>query len=121
MIDETMLPREGLFDRTFSVYLEKSDIRITRQNWQISGNSIKPASSKRLTERKEAVGLCCKLRLRYKREAENDLVVKHSEYSESNLDGMGMDDLLVGTCFCIHLDVHVKDEKTRFSIQSVLI
>ena len=44
------------------------------------------------------MGLCRKLHLRYKREAENDLVVRHSECSESNLDCMGMDEVLVGTC-----------------------
>ena len=66
MIDETLLPRQGLFDRTFSVLAE--------------------------------IRLYCKLYLRYKREAENDLVVRHSEYSESSLDCMGMDEFLVSTC-----------------------
>ena len=39
MTDEAMLPREGLFDRTFSVLAGMRHIRITRQNWQISAQS----------------------------------------------------------------------------------
>ena len=53
MIDETVLPREGLFSRTFSVLAE-----IIHQNNSTKLadiDSIRPASSKRLTERKEAV------------------------------------------------------------------
>ena len=52
MIDETMLPRKGLFDRTFSVLAE---IRHPNNSTKLADiNSIRPASSKRLTERKEA-------------------------------------------------------------------
>ena len=85
MTDEAMLPRENI------QYLQKSDIRIARQNWQISTQSG-------LHRRRDRMGLCCNLHLRYKREAENDLVVRHSQYSESNLECMGIDELLVGTC-----------------------
>ena len=100
MIDETMLPREGLFDRTFSAL---SEIRHPNNSTKSADiNSVRCASSKRLTERREVVpsfmGLCCKPHLRYKREAENDLVFRHSEYSESNLDCMEIDELLVCTC-----------------------
>ena len=53
MIDETMLPREGLFDRIFSVLAE---IRHPKNSTKLADiNSIRPASSKRLTERKEAL------------------------------------------------------------------
>ena len=53
MIDETILLREGLFDRTFSVLVE---IRHPNNSTKLADiNSIRPASSKRLTERKEAV------------------------------------------------------------------
>ena len=50
MIDETMLPRERLFDRTFSVLEE---IRHPNNSTKLEDiNSIRPASLKRLTERK---------------------------------------------------------------------
>ena len=50
---ETMLPREGLFDRIFSVLTES---RYPNKSTKLADiNSIRPASSKRLTERKEAV------------------------------------------------------------------
>ena len=53
MIDETMLPREGLFDGTFSVLAE---IRCPNNSTKLADiSSIRPASSRRLTERKEAV------------------------------------------------------------------
>ena len=53
MIDVTMLPREGLFDRTFSVLAE---IRHPNNSTKLADiNSIMPASSKRLTDRKKAV------------------------------------------------------------------
>ena len=53
MIDENMLLREGLFDRTFAVLAE---IRHPNNSTKLTDiNSIRPASSKRLTERKEAV------------------------------------------------------------------
>ena len=48
-----LLPREGLFDRTFSVL---SEIRHPNNSTKLADmNSIRPASSKRLTERKEVV------------------------------------------------------------------
>ena len=50
------------------------------------------------------------------RKAENDLVVRHSEYSESSLGSMGMDQLLVST-----VCTHVKDDETHFSMQFGLI
>ena len=53
MIDETMLPKEGLFERTFSVLAEIKHQNNSTKFADI--NSIKPALSKRLTERKEAV------------------------------------------------------------------
>ena len=100
MIDETMLPREGLFDRTFSVLVE---IRHPNNSTKLVDiNPIRPASLKRRQKERKlyphGLGLCCKLHLRYKREAGNDLVVRHFEYSESNLDCMGIDELLVCTC-----------------------
>ena len=50
MIDETMLPREVLFDRTFSVLAE---IRRPNNSTKLADiNSIRPALSKRLKERK---------------------------------------------------------------------
>ena len=49
----SMLPREGLFDRTFSVLAE---IRHSNNSTKLANvNSIRPAWSKKLTERKEAV------------------------------------------------------------------
>ena len=48
-----MLPRQGLFDRIFSVLAEiRCQINLTKL---ADINSIRPALSKRLTERKEAV------------------------------------------------------------------
>ena len=76
-------------------YSQKSDIR--NNSIKLADiSSIRPASSNRLTERQEAVAAwdcvaLCKLHLRYKREAENDLVVRHSEYSETSMDCMGTD------------------------------
>ena len=55
MINETMLPREGLIDRTFLVFAE---IRHLNNSTKLADiNSIRPAlrSSKRLAESKEAV------------------------------------------------------------------
>ena len=53
IIDKTMLPREGLFDRTFSVLAK---LRHPNNSTKLADiKSIRPASSKRLTERKEAV------------------------------------------------------------------
>ena len=50
MIDEIMLTRKGLFDRTFSVLAE---IRHPNSSTKLADiNSIRPASSKRLMERK---------------------------------------------------------------------
>ena len=55
MIDEAMLSREEVFDRTFSVLAE---IRHPNNSIKLADiNSIRPASFKRLTERKEAVPL----------------------------------------------------------------
>ena len=93
MINETMLPREGLFDMALSVLAE---IRHSTKFADVS--SIRPASSKRLTEERKLYLHGTVLHSRYKREAENDLVVRHSQYSESNLDCMEMDQLLVCTC-----------------------
>ena len=95
MIDETMFPRKGLFHRTISVLAE---IRHPHNSTKLSDiNSIRLASSKRLTERKEAVPardcVASYIYHRYEQEAENDLVVSHSEHSESNLDCMGMGEL----------------------------
>ena len=99
MIDETMLPRDGLIDRTFSVFAE---IRRLNNSTKLADiNSVRPALSKRLTERKEAVPAWeCVASYIYNTngEVENDLFVRHSEYSESNLDCIGMDELFVGTC-----------------------
>ena len=77
-----MLPRDGLFDRTFSVLAEirHSD---NSTSWQISGHSIGLGLRRRRDLQKErklylhgtVLQLCCKLHLRYKQEAENDLVV----------------------------------------------
>ena len=53
MIDETMLPREGLSGRTFSVLAEI--IHSNNSTKLADINSIRPASSKSLTERKETV------------------------------------------------------------------
>ena len=53
MIDETMLPRERLFDRTFSVLTEIGHPNNLTKLADIS--SIRPTSSTRLTERKEDV------------------------------------------------------------------
>ena len=39
MVYETMLPTEDYLSEHFQ-YLQKSDIRITRQNWQISTESV---------------------------------------------------------------------------------
>ena len=53
MTDETMLPRERLFDRTFSVLAE---IRCPDNLTKLADmNSVRPESSKRLPEGKEAV------------------------------------------------------------------
>ena len=79
--------------------LQKSDIQITRQ---IGKYQLNQACIVEETDRKKGsctcTGLCFRLPSLYKGEAENDLVVRHSEYTESNLDCMGMDELLVGTC-----------------------
>ena len=53
MIDETMFPRKGSFDRTTSVLAEIRHLNNLTKLADI--NSIRPASSKRLTEGKEAV------------------------------------------------------------------
>ena len=53
MIDGTMLSRDGLFDRTFSVLAEISHPNNSTKLADI--NSVRSASSKRLTGRKEAV------------------------------------------------------------------
>ena len=48
-----MFQRKGLFDRTISV---RAEIRHPNNSTKLADiNSIRPASSKRLTERKEAV------------------------------------------------------------------
>ena len=48
-----MLPREGLFDRTLSVLAE---IKHQNNSTKLADiNSIRPASSTKLTERKEAL------------------------------------------------------------------
>ena len=53
MIDETMFPKKGLFDKTISVLAE---IRHPNNSTKLADiNSIRPVSSKRVTERKEAV------------------------------------------------------------------
>ena len=72
MIDETMLPREGLFARTFSVLAE---IRHPNNSTKFADiHLVSFALSKRLRKRKETVPVwdfaCCKLHLQYKREAE---------------------------------------------------
>ena len=111
MIDETMLPREGLFDRTFSVLAEIRHLNNSARLADI--NSITPALSKRLTERREAVPAWdCVASYIYDTNGKlkNDLVVRHSKHSESNLDCMGMDKLYHASAdrtFCIHLDKHV--------------
>ena len=51
MINESMLPKERLFDRTFSVLAETRHPNNSTKLADIS--LIRPASSKRLTERKE--------------------------------------------------------------------
>ena len=87
MTDETMLPRKlpRLSDRTFSVPAETKH----------TNNSTKLAE--RLTERKEAVPAWdCVASYIY--DTNGKLVVRYSEYSESSLDWMGMDQLLVYTC-----------------------
>ena len=48
-----MLPRERLFDRTFSVLAEIRHLNNSTKLTDI--HSIRPASSKRLTKRKETV------------------------------------------------------------------
>ena len=54
MIDETMFPRERLFGRIFSVLV--AEIRHPNHSTKLADiNSIRPVSSKRLTERKETV------------------------------------------------------------------
>ena len=100
MINETMRPRERLFDRIFSILPE---IKHPNNSTKLADmNSIMPASS--IGSCYTCMGLCCKLHLRYKQEAEHDSVVRHSEYSETAvLDSMEMDELLVGS-FCMHLD-----------------
>ena len=87
-----MLPREELFNRTFSALAE---IR----HWSINSikltdnNSNRPASSKKLTERKEAV---CGMFVAYYiydteiKSSAGDLVLWH-EYSVRNLDCMSND------------------------------
>ena len=98
MIDVTILPREGLFDRTFSVLAE---IRHPNNSTKLADiNSIMPASSKRLTEKKKLYLNWTMLQAQFTIQtgAENDLVVRHFEYFESNLDCMGVDKLLVCTC-----------------------
>ena len=97
MIDETMLPREGLFDRTFSVLAE---IRHPSNSTKLADiNSIRPASSNRLTERKLYLhGTMLQATFTTQIEAKNNIIVRHSEYSEGNLNCMGMVELLVGTC-----------------------
>ena len=53
MIDETMFPRKGLFDRKISVLAE---IRHPNNSTKLADiNSTRPASSKRLTKRKGVV------------------------------------------------------------------
>ena len=48
MIDETMFPRKGIFDRTMS------EIRHPNNSTELADiNSNRPVSSKRMTERKE--------------------------------------------------------------------
>ena len=126
MTDGTMLPREGLFDRTFSVLAEIRHLTNLTKLTDIS--SIRPASSKRLTERKEDVPAW-------------DCVASHIAYDRNRKLKMiylsGILSILKATwtvwewikfwyvpadsTFCIHLYVHVKDENTHFSIQFVHI
>ena len=52
MINETMLARERLFDRTFSVLAE---IRHPNNSTNLTDSNLIRPASKRLTERREAV------------------------------------------------------------------
>ena len=66
MIDETMLPREGLFDRTFSVLAE---IRHPNNSTKLADiRQLNQACIVEETDRKKGsftfMELCCKLHLR---------------------------------------------------------
>ena len=86
MVDENILLREGLFNRTFSV-LEK--ISYENNSTKLADtNSVGTASSKTLTERKEAVPAwnCVAGYSDDTKEAGKDEAVRHSEYCERTLD-----------------------------------
>ena len=83
-----MLPREGLSDRTFSVLAE---IRHPNNSTKLADiNSVRLGLHRRRDRQKERKlyldGTVLQATFTIQTETENNLVVRHSEYSESNLE-----------------------------------